>query len=125
MALGSTFTPYRHTLSGRFVRRAGPLRNHTIRQRELFAFDAAKSRADGVCYALPSYLSPEAVSGRQLNSQTDVYSVGLLLYEMPAGRPAFQGEDFKKVARKHALERPLNPRIVNRAAKLSSELDRR
>ena len=68
-------------------------------QRELFAFDAAKSRADGVCYALPSYLSPEAVSGRQLNSQTDVYSVGLLLYEMLAGRPAFQGEDFKKVAR--------------------------
>ena len=66
----------------------------------------------------------EAVSGRQLNFQTDVYSVGLILYEMLAGRPAFQGEDFKKVARKHALERPLNPRIVNRAAKLSSELDR-
>ena len=55
---------------------------------------------------------------------SDVYSAGLLSYELLAGRAAFLGDDFKKVARKHALERPLNPRIVNRSAKLSSELDR-
>ena len=59
-----------------------------------------------------------------MSAASDIYGVGLILYEMLAGRPAFDGDDFKKVARKHALERPLNPRIVNRQAKLSSELDR-
>ena len=93
-------------------------------QRSLLGMENAKSRAEGICFAFASYLMPEAVSGRELTAASDIYSVGLVLYETLAGRPAFAGDDFKKVARKHALERPLNPRIVNRGAKLSSELDR-
>jgi serine/threonine protein kinase len=93
-------------------------------QQSLLGLANAKTRAEGACYAFPSYLMPEAVSGRELTSASDIYCAGLILYELLAGRAAFSGDDFKKVARKHALERPLNPRIVNRQAKLSSELDR-
>ena len=93
-------------------------------QQSLLGLESAKSRSEGICYAFASYLMPEAVSGREMSAASDIYGVGLILYEMLAGRPAFDGDDFKKVARKHALERPLNPRIVNRQAKLSSELDR-
>jgi serine/threonine protein kinase len=93
-------------------------------QQSLLGLINAKTRSDGACYAFPSYLMPEAVSGRELTPASDIYCAGLVLYELLAGRAAFAGDDFKKVARKHALERPLNPRIVNRQAKLSSELDR-
>jgi serine/threonine-protein kinase len=46
----------------------------------------------GMVVGTARYLSPEQVQGRQTDARTDVYALGLVLYEMLAGRPAYQGD---------------------------------
>jgi serine/threonine-protein kinase len=46
----------------------------------------------GMVVGTARYLSPEQVQGRTTDARTDVYSLGLVLYEMLAGRPAYQGD---------------------------------
>ena len=58
------------------------------------------------------YLSPEQVEGRPVDGRTDVYALGVVLYEMLCGRPPFSGETDMAVALKHVTTEPLAPRQV-------------
>jgi len=58
------------------------------------------------------YLSPEQVDGRPVDGRTDVYSLGVVLYEMLCGRPPFSGDTEMAVALKHLSTAPLAPRQV-------------
>lgn len=50
------------------------------------------------------YISPEQAKGEQVDEQADIYSVGIMLYEMLAGRPAYTGDNAVQVALKHINE---------------------
>ncbi len=60
-----------------------------------------------------NYLSPEQAEGREVDHRSDLYSVGVLLYEMLTGRPPFTGENPVSVAYAHVREAPVPPRRIN------------
>jgi eukaryotic-like serine/threonine-protein kinase len=62
----------------------------------------------GTVLGTSNYIAPEQASGQQVDAQTDVYSLGVVLYELLAGEVPFPGENFVSVAMKHVNEPPPN-----------------
>ncbi|MBX9694569.1 MAG: protein kinase, partial [Cyanobacteria bacterium] len=60
----------------------------------------------GCVVGSPVYMSPEQVQGKQLDTRTDVYSIGCLLFEALTGRPAFKGKTPLETMSLHVLEAP-------------------
>jgi serine/threonine-protein kinase len=68
----------------------------------------------GVIMGTPVYMSPELCSGaRQVDHRSDVYSLGIILYEMLCGEPPFQSEGFGELAHLHLSAAPTPPRERN------------
>jgi serine/threonine-protein kinase len=68
------------------------------------------------------YFSPEQARGEVVDSRTDLYSMGVLLYEMLAGRPPFKGDTAVSVAYQHVSEKVPTPSEHN--PEITPELDR-
>ena len=67
------------------------------------------------------YFSPEQAKGESVDARTDLYSAGVLLYEMLAGRPPFKGESAVSVAYQHVSEAVVPPSQYDPS--VSPELD--
>ena len=59
------------------------------------------------------YISPEQAKGERLDERSDVYSAGVVLYEMLTGRLPFEGDNAVSVAIQHLSSVPLDPREIN------------
>ena len=68
----------------------------------------------GLIMGTPDYMSPEQAQGKQeLDHRSDIYSMGIVLYELFTGELPFTGKSAIKIAMKHVQEQPKSPRQVN------------
>lgn len=67
----------------------------------------------GRAMGTPHYMSPEQAMGKLVDGRSDLYAVGLLLYEMLIGQPPFDGDDSFAVGYKHVHEEPVPPDQVD------------
>src|SRR5882672_6011602 len=61
----------------------------------------------------PSYMSPEQVKGRPVDGRSDIFSLGVLLYEILTGEKPFPGQSITTVIYKIVNEEPIPPRTLN------------
>ena len=66
----------------------------------------------GMVVGTAKYLSPEQFEGRPVDRRSDVYALGVVLYEMLCGRPPFAGGSDMAIGIQHVDKKPLSPRQV-------------
>jgi len=71
------------------------------------------TRLTGSMVGTPAYMAPEQVAGKAVDYRTDIYSLGLMLYEMFTGAQAFQADTAVAVALKQIREMPAPPHEVD------------
>ena len=67
----------------------------------------------GVLIGTPEYMSVEQVQGKEVDHRSDIYSLGITLYEMVTGQVPFDGDTPISVALKHTTQIPPDPRELN------------
>jgi serine/threonine-protein kinase len=75
----------------------------------------------GTVLGTSDYIAPEQAQGQEVDEHTDVYSLGIVLYELLAGELPFSGDNFVAVAMQHINEPP--PHILDRRPDVPPRLD--
>ena len=84
--------------------------------------NSSKQTASGLVSGTPSYMSPEQARGSKVDHRTDIYSLGIILYELVAGKVPFEGDTAITVIFKHINEAP--PAIEGIPEELQAVIDK-
>ncbi len=76
----------------------------------------------GIMIGTPHYISPEQVTGKDIDQRSDIYSLGIILFEMVTGKVPFEGETPINIAFMHKTEKAPDPRKFN--TQLSPDISR-
>jgi len=90
--------------------------------RELAPLDGVRMTQAGMVMGTPNYMSPEQAQGLELNEQSDIFSLGAVLYEMLAGRAAFDADSLIGVLVQVATKP--HPPLENVPPELAAVVDR-
>ena len=80
-----------------------------------FADDSMNLTQVGSMIGTAAYISPEQATGGTIDLRTDLYAMGVIMYEMATGRPPFTAETPWAVVRMHIEARPVAPKFINPA----------
>lgn len=75
--------------------------------------EAKRVTAPGMVIGTPAYISPEQAKGRDLDRRTDIYSLGIVLFEMVTGQLPFNADDITALLVQHVQQPPPPPRLIN------------
>lgn len=70
---------------------------------------AEEIEKDSLRIGTPAYMSPEQIRGKDVSVKSDIYALGLVLYEIFTGKQAFSADSIPELIRKHQTETPTNP----------------
>lgn len=70
---------------------------------------ASKLTKAGQVFGTPHYMSPEQCAGTTVDQRTDIYALGIILYEMACGRVPFDADNLMGILTKHMYEQPIAP----------------
>jgi serine/threonine-protein kinase len=76
--------------------------------------DSSKTKT-GMVLGTPSFMSPEQLSGKKIDGQSDLFSLGVTLYQLCCGALPFQGDSMAQLMYKIANEAPVDPLTLNPA----------
>ncbi len=74
--------------------------------------EAKRVTAHGMVIGTPAYLSPEQAQGQKLDHRTDIYSLGIVLYEMATGQLPFNADDISALLLQQVKQPPPPPRLI-------------
>jgi serine/threonine protein kinase/DNA-binding CsgD family transcriptional regulator len=74
--------------------------------------EAKRVTAPGMVIGTPAYISPEQAKGKTLDRRTDIYSLGIVLYEMSSGELPFNADDITALLLQHVQQAPPPPRLI-------------
>jgi serine/threonine-protein kinase len=77
----------------------------------------------GTIFGTPHYMSPEQALGKHLDKRTDVYSVGVIMYEIFTGAVPFRGDSFMAILTQHITATPARPRDVAPGRNIPEEVE--
>ncbi len=70
---------------------------------------SSKLTRAGQVFGTPHYMSPEQCAGSGVDHRTDIYAIGIMLYEMVTGRVPFDADNLMGILTKHLYEEPIRP----------------